>query len=127
MKRALQIALAALAVIPAFFALSGLIGGAAGFEGRPVSASLDNQLRYLSGVYLIVPLLVLKIIPRIEREGGILMIVVAALVIGGVGRLVSMLTVGDPGPVQVTNMALEFGSVLLIPWQRMVANQENGR
>lgn len=58
MKRALQVVLGVLSLIPLAFAVMGLISGAGYFMpdgGYP--AGLDNQLRYLSGVYLLVSLL----------------------------------------------------------------------
>ena len=121
MRKALQIVLGVLAVVPAFYALTGLVLGAGGFGAGDAAAGADNQIRYLSGVYLLVPLLLLRIIPRIEKEGAMLAIVVTVLFIGGVGRLVSLLTVGTPLDTQVVNMVLEMGAPVLLLWQRAVA------
>ncbi|MEM9839556.1 MAG: DUF4345 domain-containing protein [Pseudomonadota bacterium] len=127
MKRALQIALGLLAIIPGFFALSGLLFGAAPLGGEDLPAPVDNQLRYLSGVYLLVAFLAIRIIPRIEKEGATLTLIVAALFIGALGRLYSTLVVGDPLPQQIAGMALELGSPVLIIFQRMVAKQAGGQ
>ena len=123
MRRALQIVLGLLAVIPAFFALSGFVFGAAPLGGEGVAAALDNQLRYLSGVYLLVAFLAIRIIPRIEKEGTTLTLIVAALFIGALGRLISIQTVGPANPEQVFGLVLELGSPVLIFWQRAVAKQ----
>ncbi|MEM1379293.1 MAG: DUF4345 domain-containing protein [Pseudomonadota bacterium] len=121
MKRGLQIALGVLALIPGFFAVSGLIGGAGSYAGDAVPAALDNQLRYLSGVYLIIPLLVVRIIGRIEEEGTTLSLIVSVLFIGALGRLYSTVAIGAPPPQQLVGMGLELGSPLLLIWQRFVA------
>jgi len=53
MRPLFKLTLIILSLIPLFFAVTGLIGGAASNNGGvAVSAGLDNQYRYLSGYYL---------------------------------------------------------------------------
>lgn len=122
MKRGLQIALGILSLIPLYFAVTGVLFGAAGIADADVPAAVDNQLRYLSGVYMLVSLLAWRIIPRVESEGRLLVFVTAALFIGGVGRAVSLATAGAPLPIQNVGMVLELGAPVLILWQRAVAS-----
>lgn len=121
MKRSLQIVLALVSLIPLFFAILGLSLGAQPLGGADVAGALDNQFRYLSGIYVLVTLLLWKVIRNVEEEGTTLALATAALAIGGVGRLISMLVVGDASPEQTAFTALEIGAPVLIIWQRMVA------
>lgn len=121
MKKGLQIVLGVLSLIPLFFVVVGIFAGAERLGGEGVAGPLDNQLRYLSGVYILVTLLAWRIIPRIEEEGATLALVTMALCVGGIGRLVSMMTVGDAAPEQVLFTGLEIGAPVLILWQRAVA------
>lgn len=124
MKLGLQIVLGVLSLIPLAFAGMGLWFGAAYFlPAGDIPAGLDNQLRYLSGVYVLVTLLLWWAIPQVERHGRLLAFVCAALVIGGLGRLISMLTVGPGDPGQLGGMVIELGSPLLLLWQRAVAKR----
>ena len=66
MKLGLQIWIGVISLIPLLFSVMGVINGAAYFMpdgGYP--AALDNQLRYLSAVYLLVTLLLWWTIPSI--------------------------------------------------------------
>ena len=123
MKLGLQIVLGVLSLIPLFFAVIGLGLGADRLDPGGAPAALDNQFRYLSGVYLLVTLLAWRIIPRVEREGVLLALVTAALFVGGLGRVVSHFEAGPGQPVQMAAMALELGAPLLILWQRAVAKR----
>ena len=60
-------------------------------------------------------------IPRIERRGEALLVVVTLVFLGGVGRLFSMAQVGPPHPALVVATVVELLFPLLIPWQRSVA------
>ena len=126
MRRGLQIVLAILSLIPLTFAVLGLANGASYHMpdgGYP--ASLDNQLRYLSGVYLLVAFLIWYAIPKIERHGRLLTFICVALVIGGLGRLLSHFTIGPAQSAQVAGMILELGSPLLLIWHAAVARSSN--
>jgi len=121
-KRGLQIVLGVLSLIPLTFAILGLWLGAGYFlPAGEVPAALDNQLRYLSGVYVLVSLLLWWAIPNVERHGRLLAFICLALVIGGVGRAISWLTLGPGDPGQMAGMAIELGSPLLLIWQRAIA------
>lgn len=123
MKRGLQVVLGILSLIPLYFAVTGILLGAGPFGGEGVPGPLDNQLRYVSGVYVLVTLLIWRIVPRIEEEGAILALVTVALAFGGLGRVISMATVGDALPIQALFAALELGAPVLILWQRAVAKR----
>ncbi len=122
MKRGLQIVLGVVSLIPLAFAVLGLVFGAGYLlEPEAVTPAIDNQFRYLSGVYFLVTLLLWSAIPNVEQQGKLLGLICLALVIGGLGRLYSHLTIGPGDPGQFIGMFIELGSPLLLLWQRAVA------
>lgn len=124
MKLGLQIVLGLFSLVPAAFAAMGLFSGMAGADpAATVSAAADNQYRYLSGVYILVSFLLWYAIPKVEQHFRLLALVCAALVIGGVGRLISMNTVGPGLPQQFIGTFIELGSPLLLIWQQAVARK----
>jgi hypothetical protein len=124
MKLGLQIVLGLFSLVPLAFAVMGVMNGAAGLdpEGDP-AAALDNQLRYLSGMYVIVTLLIWSIIPDIERQLRTAAIICAALFVGGAARLISQGAVGPGLPYQAAGMYIELGAPLLLIWQQAVARK----
>lgn len=124
MKLGLQIGLGILSLIPLAFSVMGVITGASYFMpdgGYP--EALDNQLRYLSAIYLLVTLLLWWAIPNIEKHGTMLAFICAAIFFGGVARLISHLTLGPGQPEQFAGMILELASPIFLIWQRAVARK----
>jgi len=124
MRLGLQIGLGILSLIPLFFSVMGVMTGASFFmpEGGYPEA-LDNQLRYLSAIYLLVTLLLWWAIPNIEKHGTMLTFICVAIFIGGLARLVSHLTVGPGLETQFAGMILELSAPLFLIWQRLVARK----
>ena len=121
-RRALQIVLLVLSLIPLAFGILGLAFGAGRISGgAAVTAELDSQFRYLSGWYFSLAMLCWWIAPRIERETTVFRIVCAAVFLGGIGRLVSLSAVGQPPAMMLGALALELGVPLLVVWQAQVA------
>ena len=124
MKRGLQIALGLFSLIPVAFALLGFIHGAGRLSPGGVTVDLDNQYRYFSGMYLVVSFMLWSIIPAIEKHGRTLLLVSAAIFIGGFGRVVSYTTLGAPAQDLVAGMGIELiAPVIFVLWQRMVASK----
>jgi hypothetical protein len=122
MRRALQITLLILSLIPFIFGLTGVIFGTGRFlDASAVVPQLDSQFRYLSGWYLVLCFLVWWMVPTIERHGTLLRIIALALFIGGLARAVSWATVGQPPVFQIAAMILELSFPLLAVWQSRVA------
>ncbi len=124
MKLGLQIALGILSLIPLFFSVMGIMNGASFFMpdgGYP--AAIDNQLRYLSAIYLLVTMLLWWAIPNIEKHGKMLAFICGAIFLGGLSRLISHLTVGPGIETQFAGMILELGSPIFLIWQRLVARK----
>jgi hypothetical protein len=124
MRKSLQITLLVLSLIPLFFGLTGFIFGTGRFlDESAIVPQLDNQFRYLSGIYLLVSFLIWWMVPTIERHGTLLRISAFALFLGGVARAISWATVGQPPVFQIGAMALELSVPLLAIWQSKVARE----
>jgi|CXWL01.1.fsa_nt_gi hypothetical protein len=121
LKLGLQAVLALLSLAGLWFGAMGLMLGATQlFDGSP-PAGVDNQSRYLSGMYLLFPFLIWWIIPSIERHAIPIRIIAAAMMCGGIGRLISLMRYGSGDDGQLISMGVEICAPLLIYWQRMVA------
>lgn len=117
MKLGLQIVLGLFSLIPLAFAAMGLMSGMAGADpAATVSAAVDNQYRYMSGVYILVTLLLWYAIPKIETHFRLMSLICAALVIGGIGRLLSQGAVGPGTEQQQIGAIIELGSPVLLLW-----------
>jgi hypothetical protein len=117
MKLGLQIVLGLFSLIPLAFAAMGLLSGMASADpAATISAAVDNQYRYMSGVYILVSMLLWYAIPKIEQHFTLMALVCAALFIGGLGRLVSHMTIGPGTPQQWAGMFIELGSPILLVW-----------
>ena len=124
MKRGLQIVLAVLSLIPLYYGLLGIWGGAEfANQGGAVTNGLDNQYRYLSAYYLSLFFLVWWILQDLENRGAVFRLLILAIFIGGLARLYSYLTVGPASPQETAGMVLELGAPLLALWQAKVAKK----
>ena len=123
MRSAFKLVLIILSLIPLYFGLAGIFGGTSPQDGGlPVTADLDNQFRYLSAYYLSAFFLILWVLGDIDRRGMVLKIVILAIFIGGLARLNSYLTVGEPGSTAMVGMALELGAPLIAFWQHKISH-----
>ncbi len=124
MKLGLQIGLGVLSLIPLAFSVMGIAFGAAYFMpdgGYP--AAIDNQLRYLSAIYLLVTILLWRAIPNVEKHGVILAFICGVIFLGGLARFLSHATIGPGLETQFAGMLLELGSPIFLIWQRLVARK----
>lgn len=123
MKRALQIVLAALSLIPLGFGGLGVIYGVGRFVPLDAAlAPLDSQFRFLSALYVGIGVLIWRIIPAVEKHGWLVSTIVAAIFCGGLARLYSASLTGETPPMMIAATALELASPILIVWQRAVAS-----
>ncbi|MEQ9506258.1 MAG: DUF4345 domain-containing protein [Hyphomonas sp.] len=124
MKLGLQIVLGLFSLIPVAFAAMGLLSGMAGADpAATLSAAVDNQYRYMSGVYVLVSFLIWYALPKIEQHFTLMALVVAALVIGGIGRLLSQAALGPGTDGQQIGAFIELGSPVLLVWLWFVARR----
>ncbi|GGX68059.1 hypothetical protein GCM10011309_17250 [Litorimonas cladophorae] len=121
MRNLFKIVLIVLSLIPLYFAVTGVMGGAGVLNGSDtVAASLDNQFRYLSAYYLSLFFLIWYVLGDIDTRGTVLRWLVLAIFLGGLARLYSYLQVGTPTPDMMLGMALELGAPILVLWHRML-------
>jgi Domain of unknown function (DUF4345) len=122
-KRVLQLCVAVAGLVPVAAGLAGMflgpgmvhpIGGA--------SIPLDSHYRYLSGLLLDIGLGFWFTIPHIEREGRLVQLLAAIVVLGGLGRLWSLFSVGVPDRPMLFGLFMELAvTPLLALWQYRVA------
>jgi len=121
MRTSFKIILMILSLIPLYFAVTGVFGGAQALSsGESVGPELDNQFRYLSAYYLSLFLLIWYVLGDIDNRGTVLRILVLAIFLGGLARLYSYLQVGTPPPMLMAGMALELGAPVLAIWHRII-------
>jgi len=91
-------------------------------SGAAGPSDLDSHFRYLSGLLLAIGMGYLSTIPRIETQGGRFRMLTCVVVVGGIGRLLSLLEVGPPSPAMIAALGMEL---LVTPclafWQLRVA------
>jgi hypothetical protein len=128
MKRALQVVVAILSLLPLAFGLLGLVFGVGRFlPPEQVTAGLDSQFRFLSAWYLGLAFIAWWIIPNIERHTTLFRIICVAVFLGGVGRLLAWNASGAPEMRFIVVLAAELIFPLLIPWQSAVARASGAR
>ena len=120
---ALQIVVAALAMIPTATGAAGLVLGPAflGSEApRPVD--LDSHFRFLSGVFLAIGMGFLSTVPRIRERTARFRLLAALIFAGGLARLVSLGIAGAPSGGHIAGLAMELvGVPILVLWQARLA------
>ena len=122
MKRALQVTLAVLSLLPLTFGMLGLFLGVGMYiPAEAATPKLDSQFRFMSGWDVGLAFVVWWFIPNIERHGGLFKLVCLAVFLGGLGRLAAWYFTGAPGAAFVAVTAVELLVPALIPWQAHVA------
>jgi hypothetical protein len=108
-RRFLQAAVAIGSLVPIGAGAAGMLLGprllGAGAVG---SGDLDSHFRYLSGLLLGIGLGYLSTIPRIETHGGRFRLLTGVVVVGGVGRLLSLLAIGLQSPAMIAALGMEL-------------------
>jgi hypothetical protein len=98
-----------------------LIGPAmVGADGVGVTA--DSHYRYLSGLLLGIALCYWSCVPQIERKGARLSLLTFLVFVGGIGRAMSLVSLGAPSRFHVAALAIELAVAPAVwLWQRRVA------
>jgi len=124
-KKPLQIATVFLGLVPVITGVVTMMGIHdplyASLE-LPESPLLDSNLRFFGGVWLALGLVAFTLIPSIEKQTAIFRLIWGAIFIGGIGRLISMVSVGLPPVPFIGFTVLEIvGAPLFIWWQHRVS------
>lgn len=123
-RRALQVTLCVLALVPISAGLAGAILGLAGpARGAGlVQSTLDSHYRYLSGILFAVGMLYLRLAPDIEHKGQQMRLLTALVFAGGLVRLLALLASARANPAILFALAMELCvAPLLALWQARVA------
>ena len=100
---------------------AGLLLGPALVAGAS-TPDVDSHFRYLSGLLLGIGLGYATGIPGIEHRRARFLLLGGIVVVGGLGRLLSLLQVGAPSPIMLGALAMELVvTPLLTLWQMRVA------
>ena len=116
-----RIAVILFAFIPLYFGVTGIMFGAAQLVGgEPVAGALDNQFRYLSGVYIGIAVMLFYSAGDVAGRATVFRLAILAVFIGGLARLVSYLSVGGAETWQTGGMVLELVTPVFMLWQGLV-------
>jgi hypothetical protein len=121
-RRALQSAIAVLALIPVCGGLAGAIFGPSMIGAATSDTSLDSHFRFLSGLLLGIGLAFWSSIPSIEKYRARFLLLTAIVFVGGLARLASLLAVGIPSKPMLAGLVMELVvTPLLCLWQLRIA------
>jgi hypothetical protein len=124
-KRTLQIAVAVGSLVPIVAGAAGMLLGPRMVGSASVgSGDLDSHFRFLSGLLLAIGIGFASTVPRIATRGGRFWLLTGIIVLGGIGRLLSLLVIGLPSAAMTAALVMEL---LVTPglalWQRRIARQ----
>lgn len=123
-RRLLQVVVALACAVPLLAGGSGVMRGPRLAHLATVPTDLDSHFRYLSGLLFGIGLAFLTTIPAIEARGPRFRLLGCIVVIGGLGRLASLIIVGMPSEGQIFGLAMELAVVpLLMLWQGRLARR----
>lgn len=125
-RRLLQAATALACLVPLSMGGLSVLKSAEVMRGvsHPLPIDLDSHFRYLSGLLLGIGLVFLASIPRIETKTIVFRTLGVVIVVGGLGRLLSLVEAGIPGPGHRFGLVMELIIVpLIVLWQGHVARR----
>lgn len=129
-KKLLQITLIILGTIPLITGTLTLLQGIHALDIFGVSLSesttnniiLDTEMRFLGAIWTGVGAMLYAIVPTIEKQTLFFRLIVTAIILGGIGRLLSVALVGTPPALFIALIVLELvGMPLLMLWQSHLA------
>jgi uncharacterized membrane protein YfcA len=121
-RQALRATICVACLVPIGAGGAGILFGPHMAHSAAETADIDSHFRYLSGLLLAIGLGFASTVPRIERQGARFRLLACIVVLGGIGRGISLLAVGVPSPVMVAALAMELlVTPGLVLWQRRLA------
>ncbi|MBG0566141.1 DUF4345 domain-containing protein [Actinoplanes aureus] len=128
-RRALQVVLVVLAVIPIGTGLMDMLLGAGTLPSdQDLNPDLQSNYRFFATMWFGLGLAILWIVPRVETAVQPLRAVTALVFLGGLTRVLAMVVDGMPHPMFVAFTALELiAPPILVLWQNRVSAQSRVR
>lgn len=123
-RRALQVTLGVLSVIPFLSGLVGMLVGPRALPGvtEALDATADSEYRFLSAFWFTTAPVIWSAIPHIEERTSLVRRLTAVVFAGGLARLVSWRVTGRPSPVFIAAIVLELvGIPAVMAWQSRIA------
>lgn len=123
-RRLLQGAIALGSMVPVLAGGAGMIEGPEMIRGlgAAASADLDSHMRYLSGLLCGIGIGFLSCIPNVEARARRFQLLGAIVLVGGLGRALSLIDIGPPGLEHRLALGMELGVMpALMLWQWRVA------
>lgn len=120
-RRAFQFVVAAASLVPICAGAAGIIAGPAMIDAGGVPLAADSHYRYLSGLLLGIGMGFATTVPHIETRTARFRLLAAFVVIGGLGRLWSLITQGAPNRPMLAALVMELCvTPALVLWQARV-------
>ena len=121
--RALQGVVAVCSLVPILAGSAGmLLGPALVTASAEADRDLDSHFRYLSGLLLGIGLGYLSAVPNIQHKRTRFLLLGGAVMLGGLGRLCSLLSQGAPSSAMVGALVLELIVTPIITlWQLWIS------
>jgi len=120
-RQALHIAVAIAALVPISAGGAGVFFGPAMVDVADAPHAADSHFRYLSGLLLGIGLAFVTTIPRIETHTARFRVLAAIVMVGGLGRLLSLVLHGYAGTPMLFALVMELAITPgLALWQARV-------
>lgn len=127
-RHALRATICVACLVPIGAGGAGVLLGPRMAHSAAGTADIDSHFRYLSGLLLAIGLGFASTVPRIEEQGARFRLLAGVVVLGGLGRVISLLAIGVPSPAMVAALAMELVvTPALALWQRRVAKLSGDR
>lgn len=116
MESMLKVILHAIALVTVITGLNVLLGGASAIPGAlgTTEATVDNELRFFAVFWVAYGVFSSWVAKNIQTEFRFVPFIALAFFVGGLGRLISILSVGYPASILIPAMILEFVIPLII-------------
>ncbi len=125
-RRFLQIVVAVACLVPLGAGSAGMLLGPAMVDAVALPAAADSHYRYLSGLLLGIGIAFATAIPDIERRTTRVRLLTGIVVVGGIGRFLSLLLRGPPDKPMLAALVMELGvTPCLALWQARVARRRS--
>jgi hypothetical protein len=126
-RRIFQITVAVASLVPLCAGAAGVALGPAMVNAGTGPIGPDSHFRYLSGLLLGIGIGFATTIPRIERRTTRFRLLTAIVVIGGLGRLWSLIARGAPNKPMLAALVMEIAvTPFLALWQARIAALARG-